>query len=382
MGDEAAARLALHEHMQRHVSDAAWAALVADGRLADWRVVRGTANEAVALDEMAKKVASFEAAAAEPAERRNSEAPDQADRRFVIVSELCVMDARERQDVQQFRADVLEDGLLDLDAMDMWITARAPADVTPRTLITIDLPPGHRVVEEPVRAGRQWHVEPPLLLDEIMTATHRDGSVVATGPAVRISAPQKHLAWPNPKRGGVNRTAVCDQTPLGRLRDLAGTLADDYGWSEPAAVAFVLTDAVPPIARLTVAPHVHGLGGRGRGRVRREVVIQADAWATPAEVAASFAAARRELGINRAFTVHGKSARLIEFVAQLDAGMSWRAKMQHWNAAGAAGALEHYVDARRFARDIRRARDRLGAVVQMGRLAGEDRASGRRGRRH
>ncbi len=360
------ARIALARQMRRPIHDEVWARLAAEGYLDDWETVGNTANEPTLLKEMAAKTRRLEDGGAPKPKKPSRLADDEQDRRLLIISTICAHDARKREDVQQFRAEVLGD-VVPVDEVPAWITARAEPRVVPRESITIEIPPGHRLARQESGDGLTWRVDPPLLLDEVVAAERCGRDLVRrAGPAVKVGSSVPVLQWSDPSQDWVSSTPVTKGSDLDQLRLLSTRLSADYGWGNDTAVAFVLADAVPLVKDVSVQARVEGFGAQGGGRPRRRVVVEADATTSPTRVAAAYSAARRELGVKGTWPLRGKTARLLEFAIGLADALPWHEKMRRWNEDGARGGTERYSEARQFGRDVNRAFERLGAVLQIG----------------
>ena len=365
--------MALFRHMKRPIHDAVWASLADEGFLADWQIDKGTDEESVVLREMADKVKELEDAGAPKPPRPSQLAADEPDRRLVTVSDLCAADARKRSDVKRYRADVLRDRVIALDGIPGWIRERVAGSIEPTESLTLELPAGHRLVERRAGDTVTWRVEPPLLLDEIMVTERRDDAwFVRHGTAVNLRWSVPVLRWSDFSQDWMSTTPVEASSDLDRLRVLAERLADDYGWPKDAAVAFLLSDVVPLIRHLTVTSSLKGFGARGRGRMRRRILVEADAWVKPKQVAAAFGEARRALGIKGAWPLRGWNARVIEFLAGLNSTLTWKETMERWNSDGAKGWGDLRADPRRFSRDVGRAYEQLGSVFQIGSRASRE----------
>ena len=369
-------RTAFEAYLRRPVTDDIWERLVDDGYVDDLDRVAGSPDERQHLQVMAERARRLEPVGQLKPKAPQRKSADVEDRRAAIISDLCAADARSRSEVERFRSEVMGGNLIPLDAIAEWIASRARLPAPGRKTLVIELPAGHRLVDRVDGDVATWHVDPPLVLDEILAADRR-GEKWSARPslATEIRGPRLLLCWADPTKPAVTRTVVEKGSDLDRLRVLAERLAQDYGWASDAAVTFVLADVVPWVENLVVTENRKGFGARGRGRPRHQIIVEADTWVSKARVAAAVSRARSEASLPRRWPLRGRPARLLEFLAGLDDGLTWRAKMRRWNREGTRDRRDRYSEIRNFQRDAARAYKRLGTVLQIGSRASEsDRA--------
>lgn len=360
-------RTAFERYLHKRLKDETWEQLVEERFDQDWIVMRGALNEDTALEEMRGRVQEIEAGYVSNRQRKPTKrSASLDDRRALIISDICANDARTRVDVTRFRSDVLAGRLLTEKTVPEWIGARMAENVPPKEILTLELPPGHQLIEEKTRDTFTLRIEPPLTLDTLWVGKERgDKTYVSPGPFIGRRTQRHILKWVDPKREWMRSTPVIQGSELDRLRILSERLAADYGWAHDTAVKFVLTDAVPLIRFLSASEHIQGFMKRGRGRFRRRIKIEAEAWVTSADVEAAFNDAKREMGVAGKWPLKEKTSRIIEFITGLDDRLTWRKKMDLWNRVG-AGPGEKYVNYRAFNRAVTRAMNRLGTIVQGG----------------
>ncbi len=204
--------------------------------------------------------------------------------RSLAVSAMCALHARARPDVVQFRRDALGDSLVAADQVPVWIQKQVEEEPYPP------------VASRPLVAGRRRRFRPLL-------------------------------SYPSPS-GWAECIPVGEGT-LGWLSDLAETLVDTYGWSEPNAVGFVLTDQIPRVG-MRSATHIE---------CKWTVTLTIPYWTSGADVEAAYLRGRRELldtGLPELRPMNENSAALVLFVVQtLDTNgqprQGWPRVWQEWN---------------------------------------------------
>lgn len=121
-------------------------------------------------------------------------------------------------------------------------------------------------------------------------------------------------------------------TSRGKLDRISRRLAQRYGWRVPQARRFVLTGQAPPPLRVAVyfAPST-----RPDVPSTSRVIVTADAWAPPEEVADAFRTAQRHIRGGDARKLSGKALEVGRFVARqiTEHGVrpSWRTLLGRWN---------------------------------------------------
>lgn len=249
-------------------------------------------------------------------------------RHVEVVSLLLAIDAGRRDDVRLFRGDALDGEVVPLDAVDGWIRARRDEP----TLWVRAPVPAHRLK---VRADGNARIEPRLLVSQVPLSSweevllhYVDGHRVSHTVAVTA--------------GGV----------LDELRVLSDTLGRAYGWTPAQATVFVLTDAVPLLEEVRV--RTDRRDQPAASRIRLEV----DPNVSPARVAEAYRQERQRLLVTAPRPLGEKARELARFVAESEPELTWRDRLDAWNAAHPDWAYrrEHVQN---FHRDATAARRRL-----------------------
>ncbi|ODS55802.1 MAG: hypothetical protein ABS36_09450 [Acidobacteria bacterium SCN 69-37] len=152
-----------------------------------------------------------------------------------------------------------------------------------------------------------------------------------------------------------------------RLTGLARSLAQAHRWMPYDALVFVLANETPPRSPLRI--QVQGtLGSLHAPRI----VVEADAWMPPAQVARAFRDLRDRMqkrragkGIRRrARAVSPRAVALVAFVEETPG--SWAQRLALWNVQHPKA---EFTDRANFRRTYEAARRRLSAPTSAGRLA-------------
>jgi hypothetical protein len=142
--------------------------------------------------------------------------------------------------------------------------------------------------------------------------------------------------------------------PLFALKRLCERLEWLFHWQEVESVDFVLTGRIPT----TAAGYYHISPTVAEPR-QHFVVLEVDAYLSPREVQEWYSEARRSvLGQGHSKPPSPKVAALAEFVLDLPDGLTWREKMQRWNAEHPEwryNPAEGYDIVQNFKRDYYRA---------------------------
>jgi hypothetical protein len=224
-------------------------------------------------------------------------------RRCEAMAELLASEARQRQDVQQFRARYLPDGLLPLDlpAVTNWLKARSQHQ--------IEAPqPGFR-------GGSVLFVE---------AGTFRISRVPALSPELTV------------------------------LADLVKALCHEFRWRDWEAVYFVLCDYAPSYRPMETSalPNMNRPG-------LSTVSIVLDLTMSPREVAAEYAAFRANLlgPKNRVKTLGSRAYQLVDVCSRCDWDIAQA--IEQWNARYPDKAIATSEQRKFFKRDALAARQRL-----------------------
>jgi hypothetical protein len=232
--------------------------------------------------------------------------------RSLALASLVARAAGADPGVVAFRARHLPEGIIGLESVGDWVRRRAAFEGPPSHLVTFALAPGEA---KGARLPREGEIRRREVLELPYPRLEPGlGLIVAHQP---IAA------------GGVLDQLLC----------LIERLVAQFGWSSPAyAAAFVLSGAIPPVARLRVE-----LDERMPAALSR-IRIDASAAATPKEIAEAFRSAQssirdaaaslaairaRPAGRRRNRSVGERLLRLAQFVGEV--GAADRPAMEEWN---------------------------------------------------
>lgn len=238
-----------------------------------------------------------------PRSTRSENRQEDLARRCEAMAELLASEARQRQDVQRFRARYLPDGLLPLDllAVAKWLQARSRHQLK---------------APQPGLSGASI-----LFVD---TESRSLSRVPALSPEVSA------------------------------LADLVKALCLEFRWRDLEAVYFVLCDYAPsyrPMETSTI-PNLNRPG-------LSTVSMVLDLTMSPREVAAEYAAFRAKLlgPQNRVKTLGSRAYRLVEACSRCDWDIPQA--IEQWNARYRDDAITTPEQRKFFKRDAHAARERL-----------------------
>lgn len=231
-----------------------------------------------------------------------------ADRRLAALAEIWAAEAGRFPEVQAFRRQVLDGKLLAPEEVGAWVSRQVAQQGPPTVWVKLPLPEG----------ACPAHPHDTNCLQALVTLPE---DLRANWP---LESSLETLAYPSGER--VSQVPVARGGTLWRLKELAAYLTAMFPlWTEPQAVAFVLTGAVPTLLRARASFEVARVGPP-------RVVIDADARMSPEEVANLYAEARRAAMPKRAAPMSDKHLRLAVHLAQ-HVELSWSALLASWNTA-------------------------------------------------
>lgn len=254
-----------------------------------------------------------------------------------VVSLLLAIEAGRRDDVRLFRDDALGCEALPLDGVDAWIRAHREEPT-----FWVRVPVAAQGLH--VGADGDARIAPRLLISRVQASSWEE---------VRLHYVDEHRV--------AHTVAVTAGGVLDDLRVLGETLSRAYGWTPAQATVFVLTDAVPLLEEIRVRTDVRSQPAASRIRLEVEPTVPA------ARVAAAYRREQQRLLVSRPRPLGEKSLELARFVAESDPALTWRERLEGWNAAHPDWAYrrEHVQN---FHRDSMAAQRRL--------LAGRVRTAG------
>lgn len=244
------------------------------------------------------------------------------------VSALIVADARRRDDVREFRRDVLGDVLLADEEVSEWIEREQKREGPP----TGDLSLTVRVTADAATKLMQSYSKKRL---EGKSPTLQDfGSL----PIKRVGSHSCFIRYGKPGDEWSHCLPVNPDGMLGRLQQLAEKLAKDYHWSVAPAVHFVLADTRP----------YSGISGTLEyGHVTR-VVLSIPPWYSAADVARAYENRRDSFGdlgksvlSKRPQSIGERVARLVIFRCE-HPDADWRELCRLWRERSDIPKEWHY----------------------------------------
>lgn len=258
-------------------------------------------------------------------------------RRADVVSLLLAVDAGRRDDVRLFRSDALGGEVLPLDGVDGWIRAHREEPT-----FWVRVPLGAQKLH--VGADGDARIAPRVLISRVQASSWEE---------VRLEYVDEHRV--------AQTVAVTVGGVLDDLRAMSETLSRTYAWTRAQATVFVLTDAVPLLEEIRVRTD-----GRSNPAASR-ICLEVDPTVPAARVAGAYRREQQRLLVSRPRPLGEKSLELARFVAVSDPDLTWRERLDAWNAAHPEWAYAR-DRVQNFHRDATAARRRL--------LAGRVRAAG------
>jgi hypothetical protein len=244
-----------------------------------------------------------------------------------VLSLLLAIEAGQDERVQAFRSEKLCGRLVGRDEVDDWIRKR---HAEPTAWVQVAVPQGRlRATEQGLR------IRPTL-----------------TSAETKIGSLEYQLLSYVDHNGDVQHARTTDGGVLEQLRAVSKSLADLYGWTEPQATTFILTDAVPLLDEIRISARIRSQPAANR------IVLEVDPNARPERVAQAYTEKRKELLASRPRPLSEKSLALARYLAEEDATRPWRERLDGWNSAHPKWAYKP-ENVQNFHRDARAAQRRL-----------------------
>lgn len=249
------------------------------------------------------------------------------------LAEIQALEASRHPEVIRFRQKVLGGRLLKPEEVDEWLRAKREEEGR-GVVVKLQFPTNP--VKDPM--DPQWR----QALQERLDKAEYLGVEIPGLDYVRLTAVEEE------RIGHIH--AIRLHEVLGWLKRIAEELGKKYGWPEADAVTFVLTGAmpVPPLARITWT------WSPERGFYGQAITLQVLPWVSPSEVAALYREIRKETPFGKYVRVHKpkalteKGRRLAVFLAATP-GLSWRERMEQWNATYPQWSYKYIATFRRDA---------------------------------
>lgn len=259
------------------------------------------------------------------------------DERLVYLARIWAVEAAELPEVVRFREKYLGGTLLRFEDMEEWIEATRKADGPGSLWFTLALRAEYIVREEGRLPRLRDLLEalsnlPPDMLDQFVLRT-----------------PGETLDYAVPQDEWVRRVPIQHDGVLYRLKQLAQSLERRYGWTEAAAVVFVLTGITPWIPKATVTTQ-----GVYHSPTQR-ITLKVDPRMSADEVREVYAEARSSVFKGRDRPMSKKHLELALFLVK-NPRHTWREMASIWNKEKPEWAYSSWQN---FARDARSAYQRI-----------------------
>jgi len=266
------------------------------------------------------------------------------DRETCARAAIDAIEAARLPVVANFRNERLGNVLMKLEDVERWIKDRAAEDGPPSPVLRIQLRAG--VQPSPTDLLRQL----PDLVREALSA-EIEWILLACPPTQRRPRgdPERRVVY-----GPLVRPVRADGV-LGNLKEVAQLLVNEYKWTEPHAVAFVLTGLHPvSLTKEIKVSCEYPSPFDPPGRIHLEVSPQT----TEAKMLAAFRDARERpyraerQGPRRARSLEDKHVKMAVFLAET-AGLTKAERMEAWNKS--RPDFPPYRNEERFDREARQA---------------------------
>ena len=270
--------------------------------------------------------------------RESSGGPTESgpDYRPAALALVFAFEAAEDTSVRRFREELLDDSLLEWEDVEQWVNDQSLRDGPPTEWVTLPIDSEERI---PVTSGARPPQEGECVVEgHVMHYANRSTLLLA------FPGRNNWVKYVHVRAGGV----------LDWLRVIAQNLSRRYNWKEADATGFVLSNAHPPLSRVSweiPSPWPWP-------RARRSVDLRIAFWATPQEVAGIYRELRNQLldGDPKPRTLSEPRATLGVFAFQHRSGHTWDEVMALWNQRNLG---PHYKNVRVFTRDARQAFERI-----------------------
>jgi hypothetical protein len=322
---------ALKRHRSHAVTDREWGLLDNRDNIS-LKIAKGeTTHDLVAVRLIQDREAFGSAQQArQPAQpmlsRRQLESRASADLRIFAISRLTHGLAGQREDVRNFRAQILGGILIQFSDVQNWVASRSQS--SPSLILRLPLPQGITIT----RSGTNFLLSEPIQRLEGFS-TERD-----------------MLDYFGAGDGWVRSEAVSRDSELDRLRKLSLSLAADYGWQRAQATVFVLTGLVPTVAECRVTYET-----KEAIAPLRRITLTIDPALSPQRVMRIYAIERSKVRGRRSRPLGGKNTTLVFFHSTRPTE-TYAQSMKAWNAKYPEWRYKH---ASNFGRDVKRSRERL-----------------------
>jgi hypothetical protein len=223
------------------------------------------------------------------------------DSRITAISLLAAQDAAQDAEVQAFRIEALGGRLIAYGDIAAWVESQQKKDGPATHYVTVALPVARHLVD----TGAFFGADKPFKVSEVL------GSKV------------EFLDYP--KAGAKECVPVAHGATLDRLRIVCERLARRYTWWPAAAVAFVLSGAVPRVSTLSTTVKEASFPALSR------IEMSIDPALSPAEVTEEYRRYRRQVLGSRYRSLSEKHNTLALFRLGRPEGETYKQSMTAWN---------------------------------------------------
>lgn len=266
-----------------------------------------------------------------PSKSAPTPAPTPQDHRAHALNAIYAIEAATRTDVMEFRSDHLGTGLVPFSEVGEWIKRTADSDGDPTVWITV----------------------PEEALDDARLSDHP-----ALSSLPGYSEDTQSLYYTTEGARYTHSILIRSEGVLAELAEAAHWIVARYGWTEAAAVAFILTGR-PPAA---VGIKARKVEPWRRPKASRRIELDVPLSATKTEVADLYVQLRSEM-----LNTEPKSRRSLTqdhadmavFAAKHRSGYTWKEARAIWNEQALATRRRQYSDTAQFTRKCREAYERV-----------------------
>lgn len=243
------------------------------------------------------------------------------------VSALLANHARNREDVQEFRREVLGGRVLSAEELQRWIEVNR---------------------QEP--EAQDWFKKRKQVAKR---KYKRLEAARKAGRSYSFSGRCEALRYVKPGERESNSVPVAAVGKLWRLKRLVSALVKDYPWDEEQAVLLALTD-IAPFATASVTTNF------GSFPTMPGITLGFPAWYSEADVGRLYWHARKQLRYAKMPAISRRISRLIQFVCEKKKSWeSWEACRREWNEYPDTPKEWQYNTYKRMASDFARAEKSL-----------------------
>ena len=241
------------------------------------------------------------------------------DARCVACHEISAIEAGRWESVTAFREDFFDGSIVHPESIPVWICAQAERQLEVSRYARVPVNSSGELAT-PVAGQVHWEVEFEWL--EFLD------------PACEL---KQHVT-------------ILESGPLGRLREIARKLRDEFGWRECHAVDFIVGGVTPPESTASYSIETESL------RTHEVVNIRASMRAKPRDIQELYAHAVACYGLGAERAMSQQRLELAVFITRANDGRTWRQAMTDYSGEHPEHA---YNQIRNFSSDARKAYERV-----------------------